>query len=174
MRLINVSCVDHRHREIAVLLRELLHALLSTISDRLLLLLSVLPGIQEIIFSLMMIARAPRLLLRDNIYIEDALGRSMVLSYSDFQYWEVLQARLQVAFTGVPGEFKVKTNQFELVDLRAGSNQVLNRNNWERLIAPGSRLAMSILLQHLSSHRGICPRCGLTMATAFADTWVQW
>ena len=92
-------------------------------------------------------------------HLEDALGRMMSLPYEHFRYWPVLQARLQEAFTGVPGERKVKHNQFHIMNMHAGGNLVLTRKKCDRSVFPGSKLAMSMLYEDANFKEQVCPRC---------------
>ena len=134
----------------------------------------ILPTVQRLLRSVVAVSRTPTLVLQDNIHLEDTLGRTSSLPYEYFRYWPVLQARLQKAFNGVPGEDKVKRNQFHILNMLAGGNLVLTDNNWSAGVFPGSKLAMSMLLRNHVFEKHLCPRCQTVDSMALVNTWTEW
>lgn len=146
------------------------------IMELMMMLLCLFPAIQHLLRTFATVSKAPTLLLQDNIHLEDALGRTMSLPYEHFRYWPVLHARLRNAFVGAPGEEKVKLNQFHIMNMNARGELVLTRNNWDRSVFPGSRLAMSMLYQDVHFEDQICPGCSAAEASRGQErnTWNQW
>jgi hypothetical protein len=125
--------------------------------------ISALPVVQH----LLRILRAPPLLasipIADSILFEDVLGRTIHLLYLQFQHHAVFMARLRCEFKGVPGEQRVLLEQFRIFRQKR-YNEFLTRDNWESAVGPGSKIAMSILLNSHESEGDACPRCGTIKA----------
>ena len=65
----------------------------------------------------------------------------------------MFQARLQVAFRGVPWEEKVREEQYRVLthDLR-----IVDQQNWTDLVSPRSKLRMSIVIREVAFPDKIC------------------
>lgn len=122
----------------------MLGSIRQSIEKLLLMFLLLTPSFGRIYRTFQSLSRTPSLLLQDNITLEDALGRTMSLPYEHFRYWPVFLARLQSSFNGMPGEWKVKENQFRILNLRMGG-EFISGSDWHRMVFPGARLAMSMV-----------------------------
>ena len=144
------------------------------LTEVILILLTLLPAFQRVLRTLSAISRAPKMLMRNNIYFEDCLGRTVTLPFEHFRFWPVFQARLNCEFRGLPGERSVKRRRFEMIRVRADDRSigVISPVEWESLIMPGSRVTMSM---YWVTRDSACPRCGSTEITSFRDCgWHQW
>jgi hypothetical protein len=132
-----------------------------------------LPFVQHILRAL----RAPPLLvsvpIADFILFEDALGRIAHLPYLHFRHHAVFMARLRCEFKNVPGEKKVLLEQFRIFSQKH-CNNFLTEDNWEHAVEPGSKIAMSILLNSHGSKGDICPRCGTIKTEMDAADLSKW
>lgn len=159
---------------VALQLYLILVALRTSITEILLMFLCLLPAAQRFLRSIRTIARSPKLLLNDNIQLEDALGRTMSLPFEHFKYWPVLEARLKEAFVGLPGELFVKENQFHILNMRAEGDLILTKKNWSRAISSGAKLAMSIHFPNTIFRERSCPRCQFGEVVPPVGRWTQW
>ncbi|KAB2101905.1 hypothetical protein AG0111_0g9556 [Alternaria gaisen] len=96
--------------------------------------------------------------ISDSIMFEDALGRIAHLPYVHFRHHTVFMARLRCEFKNVPGEKKVLLKQFRIFR-RKRFDEYLTEDNWDTAVSPGSKIAMSILLDSHGSEGNTCPRC---------------
>jgi hypothetical protein len=60
------------------------------------------------------------------------------------------------SFNGKPGERKVRNRRYHIMNSK--SNEVINLNEWNDLIRPGSQLEMSMILSMTSTTGKRCPR----------------
>jgi hypothetical protein len=107
----------------------------------LIVLLGLLPRIRHWLRALLAVARMPTQLLNGNIVLDDALGRRMSLPYEHFRHWAVLEARIQTAFNGLPGESQIKRREFLLFDNKAGGKSALARQILEKSPNPPRALS---------------------------------
>lgn len=131
------------------------------------------PLLRSCLRTLTAICRAPGLSPENNIYFEDALGRSLTLDYGQFRHWPVMLVWLQCNFKGCPGEQRVMREHFQIVDLKTdqGSDYTDPVSAWERFSRPGSRLAMSMMCSLKSA---ACPKgCGFEGACD-DRRWQKW
>jgi hypothetical protein len=112
------------------------------------------PQILLILQALYDITRAPSQLLSDNIRFEDVLGRVQSLPFRYFQHREVFLETLACIFSGSPAMERIAQGKFK----------IWNRNmcavtnvNWEELVQPRSRLAMSVDVEYIRVYRRRCP-----------------
>ncbi|KAL8718286.1 MAG: hypothetical protein Q9225_004564, partial [Loekoesia sp. 1 TL-2023] len=114
------------------------------------------------------ITARPTTLLDSDIKFEDALGRISNLPYDYFRYWEMqpFEGLLKAQFKGLPGEDKISTGQYHIIDpMRHGS--IVKQEDWTRSVFPGTTISMSILLSSLRRAGQRCPRpkCSSTRFT---------
>jgi hypothetical protein len=123
------------------------------------------------------ILQPPRLFasvtVSDSILFEDALGRITHLPYLYFRHHDVFMARLRCEFKNLPGERKVLLEQFRIFKQKR-CNEFLTKDNWERDIRPGSKVAMSILLDSHGNKGDTCPRCETIKADMDVKALSQW
>lgn len=143
------------------------------IEQILLMLLLMLPSIQQIYRTFQQMRRNPSLLLHDNIHLEDALGRSLSLPYEHFRYWPVFFARLQSSFVGMPGEWNVKHNQFRL-NSHDNTGVIMTGECWPNMVFPGSRWVMSMPHRMTDFENCGCPRCQAPCFGTAKGFWLQW
>ena len=72
---------------------------------------------------------------------------------------QVFEARLRVAFQGLPGEKKVLQGQYRLLDTSRG--EPLSPQRWTKSVAPRSRIIMSVVVNGIKMKNGFCsqPAC---------------
>lgn len=135
-------------------------------------LLILLPFLRRILKTMKAIVATPTMLLRDNIWFEDALGRITSLPYAHFRHFPVFMTRLQCEFKGLPGERKIFRNEF-IVFIPKQRNQVVKRKDWDRLVLPGSRLSMSFGIDRSRYATDSCPRCKMACSRKLQQ-FVRW
>ncbi|USP76753.1 hypothetical protein yc1106_04027 [Curvularia clavata] len=133
----------------------------------------ILPVVQHVFRNL----QAPRLFVSltigESIVFEDVLGRVVHLPYKDFRHYTVFIERLRCEFEGKPGKNEVLMNQFHI--FRHGQcDQFLTQENWNVGIRPGSRIAMSIVLDIHYGGEDKCPRCKATETNLGTNGILQW
>ena len=74
---------------------------------------------------------------------------------------QVFEARLRVAFRGLPGEKKVLQGQYRLLD--TSRDKLLSPQRWTESVAPRSRIIMSMVVDGIKRKKGLCsqPACNL-------------
>ncbi|CAN9189320.1 unnamed protein product [Alternaria alternata] len=82
-------------------------------------------------------------------------------------------ARLRCEFKNVPGEQKVLLKQFRIFR-RKRFDEYLTEDNWDSAVSPGSKIAMSILLDSHGSEGNTCPRCRHLKADMNTEDLSQW
>ena len=72
---------------------------------------------------------------------------------------QVFEARLRVAFRGLPGEKKVLQGQYRLLDNSRG--EPLSLQCWTESVAPRSKIIMSVVVDGVKMKKGLCsqPAC---------------
>ncbi|KAK6537414.1 hypothetical protein TWF694_011601 [Orbilia ellipsospora] len=103
------------------------------------------------------LTKGPSMLSDSNIFFEDALGRNRSLPYEWFRHWETFEGLLRAEFHDLPGESKVASGSYRLLDNR-NKNQLITKENWKRVVFPGSTLLMAIVLENIRFRGRICPR----------------
>jgi hypothetical protein len=165
--------IQHAQETIRHSIQVMLSFFRAVVDALLLKLWITLPVVQHILRTL----RAPPLLasvpIADSILFEDVLGRIVRLPYLHFQHHAVFMARLRCEFKGVTGEQMVLLEQFRIFRQKR-YNEFLTKDKWERAVGPGSKIAMSILLNSHDSEDDTCPRCGTTKADMDAKDLSQW
>lgn len=107
-------------------------------------------------------------LLGNNIQFEDVLGRTRSLPYEQFRHWEVFSAMLRCEFKGLPGESQVLTGHYQIMST-GQTRRLVSPELWESFIAPGSKIVMAVVLEHLSVLSGICPKCGGVLQSLYGN-----
>ena len=94
---------------------------------------------------------------QDSVHFEDVLGRNKLLPYDYFRHWDVFDSMLRCEFRGLPGEQKVIGGDYDLLD-----NQVhgvtIGKEAWQRMVFPGTKIKMSVILETFEVVGGFCPR----------------
>ena len=67
----------------------------------------------------------------------------------------MFEARLRVAFRGVPGEEKVRDQEYRVL---THDHRIMNPWNWTELVSPRSKLRMSIVLCGAIMNDRFCPQ----------------
>lgn len=105
------------------------------------------------------IMRTPGLMVEDCLKFTDALGRTQQLAYQWFRHWDVFQSMLKCEFRGLPGEDRVLKGQYLLLKGRQ-QQAIIDREQWENSVFPGSDVGMSMIVDDGVLWVGICPRPG--------------
>lgn len=71
---------------------------------------------------------------------------------------------LRCEFKGLPGESQVLAGQYQIMSTHQ-RRRLINPRLWETLIVPGSKIAMAVVLEHLSLLSDTCPKCGSVFHT---------
>jgi hypothetical protein len=118
--------------------------------------------------------RIPMLLKAESILFDDVLGRQKYLPVEFFQHYSVFVAFLQESFYGKLGQRYVLSRQYRLQD---ADNKVINGRKWHQVIARGSKVTMSVILDVLSDillDGMVCPRCLTTECFSKPGMNIQW
>lgn len=94
---------------------------------------------------------------QDSIHFEDVLGRKKLLPYDYFRHWDVFDSMLRCEFKGLPGEWKVRTGDYVLMDGQV-QGVTISKEAWQRMVFPGTHIKMSIVLRAFRVLGGFCPR----------------
>lgn len=88
---------------------------------------------------------------------------------------QVFEAFLKSNFKGLPGEGKIISGDYYLLDSNI-RGLIINKAHWERLVFPGRKVSMSILIKALSRDERTCPRpgCAGKSASAADQQTVLW
>ncbi|KAL8639087.1 MAG: hypothetical protein Q9226_008918, partial [Calogaya cf. arnoldii] len=103
------------------------------------------------------VAQAPTGLLNSNIKFENALGEYWEFPYEVFRHWEPFEAFLQVQFKEKPGEDKVRSGGFHIIDT-GNRGFIINKERWTQSIERGTTLGMSMIVSHVQWREGHCAR----------------
>ena len=94
---------------------------------------------------------------QDSIHFEDVLGRKKLLPYEYFRHWDVFDSMLRCEFKGLPGEWKVRTGDYVLMNSKV-QGVTISRESWQRMVFPGTHIRMSVVLRAFRVLGGSCPR----------------
>ena len=94
---------------------------------------------------------------QDSIHFEDVLGRKKLLPYDYFRHWDVFDSMLRCEFKGLPGEQKVTGGDYVLIDSQV-QGTTIRKEAWQRMVFPGTKIKMSVVLETFQVVGGFCPR----------------
>lgn len=122
-------------------------------------------------------ALMPVLLAKYNISFLDAIGRpARVLPFEYFRTFKILQAFIEYEFRDLPGSAWVNHGKYLVLSLR--NNRALNEENWDYSVAPGAKIAMSVLVKkrfgsNWTSDEECCPEssCLGTLKRRESQSW---
>ena len=117
--------------------------------------------------------RSPSLLLEDNIYFEDVLGRPHSLQYAYFRHWkvgalsntaltqqltklQVFASLLEESFRNRPGEKDVQHRRYLILDCLQEDKQISERD-WDNAVTPGKQITMSVIRNEFQVEGKSCP-----------------
>lgn len=134
-----------------------------------------------------MIPGRPSTALDSDIILTDGLGRILRLPFNHFQLsWELLLARLNVAFQDSPGKAHLQRGEYVFVSnsdycawFDGKGLTCLDQTNWS-FVRPGAGLVMVMLDKDTSFSLDQCPTCGLPAGdlvpgdTNFFTDWAEW
>jgi hypothetical protein len=161
----------------------LLEELRGTLNSIILFFLLFGPVLQLCLRTLDTLPRFPKILLDSNITFVDALGRESSLQYQQFRYWPVVSAFLQCQFRDCPGALRITHKRFAVFkEMKStGRGVMIPFDEWEKMIRPGQRVLMSMLIDQQSSTPGLsptrnaCPSCGFEDSRSFdSPVWKKW
>ena len=86
----------------------------------------------------------------------------------------MFEARLRAAFRGVPGEKKVRDQEYRVL---THDHRIIDPQYWTDLVLPRSKLRMSVVLRGARMKDGVCPqpacRARVTQRRAVTDGGVM-
>ncbi len=94
---------------------------------------------------------------QDSVHFEDVLGRKKFLPYDYFRHWDVFDSMLRCEFKGLPGEQKVIGGDYVLMNSQL-RGVTIGKESWQRMVFPGTRIKMSVVLETFEVVGGFCPR----------------
>ena len=94
---------------------------------------------------------------QDSVHFEDVLGRKRDLAYNSFRHWDVFESMLRCEFEGFPGEEKVRRGDYILMDSQV-QGVTIGKEAWQRMVFPGTKIKMSVILETFEVVGGFCPR----------------
>ena len=94
---------------------------------------------------------------QDSVHFEDVLGRKKLLPYDYFRHWDVFDSMLRCEFKDLPGEQKVIGGDYVLMDSQV-QGVTIGKEAWQRMVFPGTKLKMSVVLETFQVVGGFCPR----------------
>ena len=94
---------------------------------------------------------------QDSIHFEDVLGRKKLLPYGYFRHWDVFESMLRCEFKDLPGEQKVRGGDYVLMDSQV-QGVTIRKEAWQRMVFPGTKIMMSVVLETFQVVGGLCPR----------------
>ena len=94
---------------------------------------------------------------QDSVHFEDVLGRKRDLAYDSFRHWDVFETMLRCEFEGFPGEEKVRGGNYILMDSQV-QGVTIGKEAWQRMVFPGTKIKMSVILETFEVVGGSCPR----------------
>ena len=103
------------------------------------------------------IPRGMLLSQQDSIHFEDVLGRKKLLPYDYFRHWDVFDSMLRCEFKGLPGEEKVTGGDYVLIESQV-QGTTIRMEAWQRMVFPGTKIKMSVVLETFHVFGGFCPR----------------
>lgn len=75
---------------------------------------------------------------------------------------------LRCEFKGLPGESQVLTGHYQIMSTDQ-RRRLVSPALWESFITPGSKIAMAIVLEHISFMSGLCPKCGGVLQSLYGN-----
>ena len=94
---------------------------------------------------------------QDRAHFKEVLGRKKILPYDYFRHWNVFDSMLRCEFKGLPGEQKVIGGDYVLLDRRV-DGVTIGKEAWQRMVFPGTKIKMSVVLETFEVVGGFCPR----------------
>ena len=94
---------------------------------------------------------------QDSVHFEDVLGRKKLLPYDYFRHWDVFNSMLRCEFKGLPGERKVCTGDYVLMDSQK-QGVTFKKEAWPLMVFPVTKIKMSVVLETFHVVGGFCPR----------------
>ena len=94
---------------------------------------------------------------QDSVHFEDVLGRKKLLPYDYFRHWDVFDSMLRCEFKDLPGEQKVIGGDYVLMDSQV-QGVTIGKKAWQRMVFPGTKIKMSVVLETFEVVGGFCPR----------------
>ena len=94
---------------------------------------------------------------QDSVHFEDVLGRKRLLPHDYFRHWDVFDSMLRCEFKGLPGEHKVCTGDYVLMDTQK-QGVTFKKEAWPLMVFPGTKIKMSAVLETFQVVGGFCPR----------------
>ena len=94
---------------------------------------------------------------QDSVHFEDVLGRERLLRYEYFRHWDVFESMLRCEFKDLPGEQKVRGGDYVLMDSQV-QGVTIGKETWQRMVFPGTKIKMSVVLETFQVVGGMCPR----------------
>ena len=94
---------------------------------------------------------------QDSVHFEDVLGRKKLLPYDYFRHWDVFDSMLRCEFKDLPGEQKVAGGDYVLMDSQV-QGVTIGKEAWQRMVFPGTKIKMSVVLETFQVVGGFCPR----------------
>ena len=94
---------------------------------------------------------------QDSVHFEDVLGRKKLLPYHYFRHWDVFESMLRCEFKDLPGEQKVRGGDYVLMDSQV-QGVTFRKEAWQRMVFPGTKIKMSVVLETFQVVGGFCPR----------------
>ena len=80
---------------------------------------------------------------------------------------QVFEAFLRSTFKGLPGEGKITSGDYYLLDSKI-HGLIISKAHWERVVFPGRKISMSVVIKTLSGNEGNCPTPGCAGKSARA------
>ena len=119
--------------------------------------------------------------IEGSIILQDALGRTFPVPFVVCETPEMFYSFLELSFRGLPGHRKVLSGEYSISD--GESQNDITPTEWDKNIAPGRFVPMSMLFRHLANPYGVtdfksrCLRCetpGAFSADERGRGWTQW
>ena len=94
---------------------------------------------------------------QDSVHFEDVLGRKKFLPYDYFRHWDAFDSMLRCEFKNLPGEQKVTFGDYVLINSQV-QGVTIGKEAWQRMVFPGTKIKMSVVLETFQVVGGFCPR----------------
>ena len=94
---------------------------------------------------------------QDSVHFEDVLGRKKLPPYDYFRHWDVFDSMLRCEFKGLPGEQEVIGGDYVLMNSQV-HGVTIGKEAWQRMVFPGTKIKMSVVLETFQVVGGFCPR----------------
>lgn len=97
--------------------------------------------------------------LAQSVVLFDAIGRNLNLPLMFFSSPKVFHDLLYIMYRGIPGSKKIMRREYTITEENE-EETLIEEENWGRLIRPGMRLALNMILKVSSSwNTSQCPKC---------------